>query len=284
MITGTRYRLTLEISRQQKLANAIERGMTEISTGKRIQAPSDDPVGSARVSDIARMQANMATWKRNLESAASLSTRADDALNSTMAIITRAKELVVAAASATLSVDNRQTIALELRSIAEEVTAIQNSKDPRGEPLFPIGASLEIPVSDGIRITAVDNRASIFDIDTAGGPKNLTDVINDAADAITVADGVARKAATDLALDELDASIRDISTAQGEQGNRGKRIDNLLERLAEYNLSAEEEKSAIESADITEVVAKLQSHQLTLQAAQAAFARINSGTLFDVLR
>lgn len=284
MITGTRYRLNQEIQRQGKLANYIERAMTEISTGKRIQTPSDDPVGAARVSDIARLQSDMATWKRNLEAAASVSTRADDALGSSMTLLTRAKELMVAAASAPLSADNRETIAIELRSIADEVLAIQNSRDPRGQPLFPTGATLEYPVSDGVRITAVGTRESVFDIDTAGGAKNLVDVINDAADAITDPDPAARKAATDVSLDELDAGIRDITTAQGEQGNRGKRIDNILERLADYNLSAEEEREKLESTDILEVVAKLQSHQLTLQAAQAAFARINSSTLFDILR
>jgi flagellar hook-associated protein 3 FlgL len=284
MITGTRYRLNQEIGRQQKLASDIERAMTEISTGKRIQAPSDDPVAAARVSDIGRMQADFATWKRNLEAAGAVSTRADDALNSTMSIVTRAKELMVAAASATLSVENRETIALELRSIADEIVAIQNSKDPRGEPLFPPGATLEIPAGEGVVITAVGTRESVFDIDTAGGPKNLADVVNAAADAITLTDPAARKTATDLSLDELDASIRDIAIAQGEQGTRGSRIDHLLERLENDNLTAEEERSSLESADITEVVAKLQARQLTLQAAQAAFARINSTTLFDLLR
>lgn len=283
MITGTRYRLNQEISRQQKLAQQIDRAMTEISTGKRIQTPSDDPVGAARVSDIARMQSNFATWKRNLESAGAVATRADDALGSTMSLVTRAKELMVGAATATMSAENRETIAIELRSIADEITAIQNSKNPRGDPLFPSGTTLQIPAGEGVTITAVGTLESVFNIDTAGGPKNLTDVINAAADAITNPDQAARKAAVDLSLDELDASVRDISIAQGEQGIRGSRIDNLLERLANDNLTAEEERKSLESADIHEVVAKLQARQLTLEAAQAAFARINSSSLFDRL-
>ena len=283
MITGTRYRLTLEINRQAQLANDIERSMTEISTGKRIQAPSDDPVASARVSDIARAQLDMLTWKRNLEAAASLSVRADDAIGATVSAVTRAKELMLSAANGTMSAQNRNTIAIELRALAEEIAAIELTRDQRGELLFPTTAALEIPAADGINITAVGTRASVFEADTAGGPKDIAAIIADAADAILEPDAT-RAASTNLALAEIEAAVAGITRAQGEQGTRGNRIDNLLERLAEYNLQAEEERTSLESADVMEVVARLQARQLTLQAAQAAFARINSGTLFDILR
>ena len=283
MITGTRYRLTLEINRQAQLASDIERAMTEISTGKRIQAPSDDPVGAARVSDLARAQADIATWKRNLESAAGLSIRADDAIGATVSSVTRAKELMLSAANGTMSAENRATIALELRALAEEIAAIEITRDQRGELLFPTTEALEIPVGDGVSIKAVGTRASVFEADTAGGPKDIVDIISDAADAILEPDAT-RQASVDLSLAELDAAVAGITKAQGEQGTRGNRIDSLLERLDEFSLQAEEERSSIESADIMEVVARLQARQLTLQAAQAAFARINSSTLFDLLR
>lgn len=284
MISGTRYRLTLEINRQLRLARDIERGMTEISTGKRIQAPSDDPVGAARVSDIARAQANMATWERNLNSASALSARADDVLGTAEAIVIRAKELMVAAASGTLSNENRATIALELRSIAEEIATIADTRDGRGELLFPTSQALEFPVGDGIRITAVGTRAAIFTAATASGPKDLADIVSDAADAIVDPDPTARAAATAASLDELDAAVTHVASERSEQGLRGSRIDTLLERLAQSSLLVEEERSSIESADVTEVIARLQARQLTLQAAQAAFARINATTLFDILR
>jgi flagellar hook-associated protein 3 FlgL len=283
MITGTRYRLTLEINRQAQLAGDIERAMTEISTGKRIQAASDDPVGAARVSDIARVQADIATWKRNLESAAGLSVRADDAIGATVSAVTRAKELMLSAANGTMSATNRATIALELRALAEEIAAIEITRDQRGELLFPPTEALEIPVSDGVSIKAVGTHASVFEADTAGGPKDIVAIISDAADAIEEPDAT-RQASVELSLAELDAAVAGITKAQGEQGTRGNRIDSLLERLAEFSLQAEEERSSLESADIMEVVARLQARQLTLQAAQAAFARINSSTLFDLLR
>ena len=74
------------------------------------------------------------------------------------------------------------------------------------------------------------------------------------------------------------------SRARGAQGALGSRIDALTERQANSGLQLEEERSSLESTDVTAAIAKLQSQQLTLQAAQAVFARVNASTLFDILR
>ena len=285
MITGTRYRLTMEINRQLSLQKDIERAQTEISTGKRIQAPSDDPVGAARVSDIARTQAKEAAWKRNLDLAFALSSRADEVLESTAAGLTRANELMVAGANGTMSADNRATIAIELRAIAQELAALENAKDARGEPLFPTTAALQIPVADGILITAVSTRAAVFQtVPTAGGPRDVAAIVAAAADALVDPNPATRGAAILASREEINAADRHIAAARGEQGARGNRIDNLIESLANTGLQLEEERSAVESADVTAIVARLQSRQLTLEAAQAVFARVNQNTLFDLLR
>ena len=48
MISGTRYRLDQEINRQLGLSRDIARAQTQLSTQKRIQSPSEDPVAAAR--------------------------------------------------------------------------------------------------------------------------------------------------------------------------------------------------------------------------------------------
>lgn len=284
MISGTRYRLTMEINRQSAIARDIERAQVEISTEKRIQAPSDDPAGAARVSDIARSQANEARWKLNLDFAFTLSARADTALGAASTAVDRANELMVAAANGTLSAQNRATIALELRSIVEELTTLKNSKDPRGDPLFAAGAPLRIPVGEGITIAAAAISDAVFLATTAAGPRDLAAIVAAAADAIEQSDPTLRAAAMGVSLDELQAATDHVSAARGDQGARGNRIDQLLESLASSGLQLNEERGAIEATNMVEVVARLQARQLTLEAAQAVFARINQSTLFDILR
>lgn len=285
MISGTRYRMTMEINRQLTLARMIERGQTEVSTGKRIQAPSDDPVAAARVSTIGRTQANEATWKRNLDSAFALSSRADTVLGSVATALDRANELMVAAANGTLSAQNRATIALELRSIAEELANFKEAKDARGEPLFAQSEAVMMPVGDGTNIVAVASRERIFEsVQTGAGARDMAAIVDAAADSLLIADDTARAAAIDVSLDEVGAAVVHAAAARGEQGARGNRIDNLSESLANTGLQLAEERSALESANVVEVVARLQSQQVTLQAAQAVFARVNQNSLFDILR
>ena len=285
MITGTRHRLTMEINRQISLGREIARAQTEISTGKRIQAPSDDPVAAARVSSIARSQANEGVWKTNLNLAASLAARADTALASADSLFDRAGELMVAGANGTLSDQDRATIALELRAIAEELGALKDVRDSRGNRIFMSDSSLQIPVSTGLAVIAVGTREEVFEsVATTAGARDVVAIVGDAAAALTLTDPVARAAAVGTAIDEVAAASDHIANARGSQGALAGRIDQLLDRQASTEIQLEEERSGLESADITEVIAQLQSKELTLQAAQAVFARVNSQTLFDILR
>ena len=285
MISGTRYQLTLEINRQMALAREIARGQAEISNGKRILAPSDDPVAAARVSDIARTQANDAAWKRNLDLAGALGARADTVLTSIETAVGRAGELMVAAANGTMSAENRATIALELRSIAAELEALKTAKDSRGNNLFMSPSALQIPVAPGFTITAVATREEVFEtVATASGPQDIAAIGAAAADALEEPDPALRQAAIDQALDDVNAAQRHAGTLRGEQGARGNRIDQMLERLANTGLQLAEERSDLEDTNAIEALARINARQLTLDAAQAVFARINQNTLFDILR
>lgn len=285
MINGTRYRLTMAIDQQTALSNAIARSQTQISTGKRIQAPSDDPVAAARISSIARSQANDTAFTSNLNLASALAARADTSLSAVGTALDRANELMVQGANGTLSDGDRATIALELRSIAQDIGALKDSKDSRGGPLFMSGGSLRIPVASGVSIEAVGTREDVFEsVPTASGPQDIATIVSAAADALSLSDPNARAAAIATSADNVTAAVAHIASARGAQGALGSRIDQLTERQADSGLQLQEERGNLESTDVTATIAKLQSQQLTLQAAQAVFSRVNASTLFDLLR
>ena len=285
MISGTRYRLDQEINRQLALSRDVAKAQTQLSTQKRIQSPSEDPVAAARISSIGRAQANDVVWKSNLELAATLAAGADTALKAAGTAFDRVTELMTQGATGTLSDQDRATIALELRSIADELTTLKDSKDSRGNALFMSGYSLRIPVQSGVQVIAVGTREDVFDsVATAGGAKYLAAIVADAAAALELTDPVARKAAVDTSVGDVAAAVEHVATQHGEQGALANRVDALLERQADTGLQLEEERSGLEDTDIQAVVARLSSQQLSLQAAQAVFARVNQNTLFDILR
>jgi flagellar hook-associated protein 3 FlgL len=285
MISGTRYRLDQEINRQLALSRDIAKAQTQLSTQKRIQSPSEDPVAAARISSIGRAQANEAAWKSNLSLASALADRADTALKAVGTAFDRVTELMTQGATGTLSDQDRATIAQELRSISDELTTLKNSKDSRGNSLFMSGYSLRIPVQSGVQVIAVGTREDVFEsAATAGGPKDLAQIVSDAADALEIADPTARKAAVDISVDEVAAGVEHVSTQRGEQGALANRVDALLERQADTSLQLTDERSGLDDTDVQAVVARLSSQQLSRQAAQAVFARVNESTLFDLLR
>ena len=286
MISGnTRVRNALDINRQQRLAADIARAQTQISSGKRLLAPSDDPAAAARIAEIGRGQADAAVWLQNVESAASLSSSADTALSGVSSSLDRAKELMLSATNGTASADNRSAIATELRSIAGEVDGFAATTDFRGAALFSDAAPLAIPVGKNVSIAPVDSKANIFgSVPTAGGPQSISAILDAAASAIELADPAARAAAGQASLAALDSASGHVATAHAEQGLRAQRLDTLRNRFNDAAVNATEERQGLESTDVTEAVARLQSKQITLQAAQAVYAQLNKSTLFDLLK
>ena len=278
MITGTRFQLTREINRQMQLASEIARAQSEISAGgKRILAPSDDPIGAARVAAIGRSQADNTTWKSNLNAAAALSSNAEGIMDAMVGAFDRVNELMLGASNGTLSAENRLAAALEIESIAAELATMRDTLDSRGSPLFPLAAdAISLPVGTNLEISAVPTRESVF----GTGATRLTSILADAVTALRANDPAALAASLSAT---NQASSRTIA-AHAEQGARGARIDALADRLVGNELGLKEERSGIEDANISELLATIASKKLSLDAAQAVFARVNQSTLFDLLR
>lgn len=284
MITNTRYHLQAEINRQQKLAAEIARAQTDISNKIRLQRPSDDPAASARVADIRRAQANEAVWARNVDSASALATRADATLTSVANALDRARELITLAKSGNYNDNDRAVFALELRAMADEIAELSQAKDSRGQPIFADGEATAVPIGPGVFVSPSISRDGVFtNVPTSSGPRDLAQILYDAANGLELTDSAQRAAANDAALTDIVGAVESVAVARGEQGVRAARLDSARERFATSGLVLTEERSTLEDTDITATIAKLQAKQLSLDAAQAVFARINRQTLFDLL-
>lgn len=282
-ITG--YRLTAEINRQLKLSNAIARSQSDISSGVRLQTASDDPAAWARVAVIKRVESNQQAWLGNVNTSASVADQVSSVLDGLSSSFTRAGELMVNANNATNTPSDRQAIADELNGIADDIDSAATTIDSRGLPLFPANTPLPIPISRVLQITATDSKTNVFDsVPTVGGPKSLSQILRNAATVIVGTDDTQRKIDSQAANDEVQAGITQITALIGQQGVRAARIDSIKTQLEDSTSALEEERGGLEGTDVSGTVAKMQADLLSLQAAQALFARINQSTLFDLLK
>ncbi|HQR05002.1 MAG: flagellar hook-associated protein FlgL [Proteobacteria bacterium] len=120
----------------QNQTSALIRTQQQISSGKRILNPADDPVASAQALDVTQAQSLNQQYQNAQGNAQSILGLADSQLSSVNDLYARIKELTVQAGNASLSDSDRRSIAIELRSRYEELIGLANSTDGTGQYLF----------------------------------------------------------------------------------------------------------------------------------------------------
>lgn len=275
MINATGNRMTQEITRQSRMAERIAKKQAQISTGKRIQRASDDPGALVRLTGLKRAQANADARAANIGLATSLTAQADTQLRSVASLLTRAKELAVAAANGSASAADRGAIAIELNSIADEIDTASLATSVTGAPLFAVGNGLAMRFDDDTQFAPVPTRSQIFDV----GGVSIAQIVRDGATAITAGNS----AAIGVANDSIGSALGHIADQTARVGLNAARLERIGEKVALRSIGLAEERSALEDTDLSVAIAELNGMTLTLEAAQVAFARINRRTLMDFL-
>lgn len=114
----------------------VTRTQEQISTGNRILTPADDPVASVRLLQLEQQQNVLNQYKDNLTAATSSLTQEESTLDAVNNILQRVRELTVQAGNGALSKTDREGIAQELGEREDELFALFNSRNARGEYLF----------------------------------------------------------------------------------------------------------------------------------------------------
>lgn len=276
MINNVSNRVMMEIGRQSRLADAIAESQIDISTGKHIQRGSEDPVAAARVSQIRKAQSNDDVWGANIELGLSLAAQADTVLSNLNDQLGRAQELMVASANGALSVSDRATFALELNGIAAEIDSYMATQSSLGHPLFIDGDARQMRFSESAVFAPVPSKDEVF----GTGPAVLGQILRDAASAVTIGDATAMGAAQDA----ISAAASRTADTAADIGVRAGRMERLAQTLDQRAIDYASERSTLEDTNLAEAIAKLNAQTITLEAAQAAFARINRRTLLDILQ
>lgn len=284
MISATRYNALAQINRQAKLGSEISRLETEISTGKKVQVASDDPISAARISELRRSQADQTVWGRNIQTAQSIAAQVDTAMTNMGDIFNRVKELTLAGRSESVSATDRAAMVQELTSLRTALSNLSTSTTPTGQALFPTDAPLQISVSSTVRLSATAQRSTVFEgLPLTHGTGSLDDVIGTAIDALSTDDTADRAAAANIALHDLDIAVKRITDQSAAHGVRAGQLDTAADTLNDTSIQLAEERSTLEDTDVASAIMQLNAKTLTLQAAQAAFAKVNKNTLFDFL-
>jgi flagellar hook-associated protein 3 FlgL len=281
MISGSAFNIGAEISRQQTLSKQIAQLQTDISTGIKIHVSSDDPAAAARIAAIRISQADNTVYSSNIDRASATAALVDTNLGSVQTSLDRAKELMLSASNGTLNASDRAAVVTELQSIQQDLKSYSQQTDSSGNALYTTDTPLAIPIDRTTNIAANESYDAVFGKVTMkdGSTQSLDDMISSAITAVTNNDATGMS----TSLGNFDSAQTQVTGARADIGVRETRLTAASDRLANSATNLTDERSGLESTDVTSAYATLTQKMTTLSAAQTVLSQLSQTSLFQKL-
>jgi flagellar hook-associated protein 3 FlgL len=276
---------------------SLAESQRQVSTGKRILTPSDDPVGVSIGLGLRRDMSATDTWSRNIDDSMTWLDTTDSALGQALEIVQRGRELAVQGGNGTLSDASRQLIASEVAGLRGQFVEVGNSSlggrfifggtATDAQPFDPAAAAAATPINTGLvnrevspgAVLSVNITADRLQTPPAGAP-DIFQTLQDLSDALQTND----TAGISTALDRLDVHQDNISALRGEGAAKINRLELTQSRFQAQSIAMGDQRSKIEDVDMAEAITNLTMRESVYKAALATGARVIQPTLVDFLR
>jgi len=284
----------------------LSKTQIQLSTGLQIVKPSDSPDKAALVTRLESELARQASYQDTLKSVNTRLQSQETALKNTSDVLTRMKELAIQAANDTLSVSDRNTIALEISSLRDQALSLANTQDANGNYLFS-GSRVGLPAFGADAKGKIIYQGDQSRMKVAVGDSrrmNLNMPGSDAFVKVVRDDGKGGQIGTGFfnAIDDLVTAVKSsdynniqrgikelsflqqgVSDASAQVGADMNVVDMQNSVLDEIVLRLKTTRSDVQDLDYTSAVTKMNKDQLALEAAQSSFAKISQLTLFKYM-
>jgi len=274
-----------------QLANIVEElnnANLTVTTGKRINKLSDNPVGVTQGLNIKAALANIEQLGRNISLGNLWLAASESALSHTQDIVADLKALSVQMASANTDAPERSSAAQIVQNMIKEIADLANS-DVSGRYIFGGTKTDSAPFSqdgtysgnnDAFTIKSGKNATIEVGQDGSAAFGTLFTTLSAFQTALETND----VSGIQNAMTGLDTNFDAISEKISYVGAQMRRIEVKGTILENLNLSSTERLSEIEDADITEAVMNLKSVEFAYQATLASSARVMSLSLVNYLK
>jgi flagellar hook-associated protein 3 FlgL len=274
----------------------MNNSQNQLSTGRKINKPSDDPVG---ITFGLRYRSEISAndqYESNANSAVSWMDYTDVTLDQAGTVLQRARELTVQAANGTNSPEALQAIKSEISQLTEQMVTIGNS-DFNGKHVFNgqltdnkpytlataendktdeqnINFELGAGVKIGISITGNE----VFG--QAGSADNVFKVLKGIQAHLDANDF--KGLTNDIGA--LDKRIDGLLESRAVIGAKSNRIELVLDRLKDIGINLQALQSKTEDADVAEVITNLKTDENVYNASLDVGAKLIKPSLIDFLR
>lgn len=273
---------------------SMDKLQDQLSSGRKINRPSDDPVVATRGMFYRSSLIENAQFQRNVDEAQSWMELSDQSLSEANSILQRVRELIIQSGDGGLKEESFQSIAEEITEIKDHLGNVANqtvagrfifagtdTKNPpydysAGDFVSTNSASIELEMNKQIFLPINVNGQSVFNFPDNGS--NIFKVLDG-----IISDLKSGKPANDH-LDKLDNQLDNLLAERSTLGARINRIELITDRLQNEEVSVTGLMSKNEDADIAKVITELKMQENVHRAALGAGSRIIQPTLLDFLR
>jgi len=288
--------------------NAYKMSQTQnqLATGRKINKPSDDPVG---ITYSLRYRAELSSneqYQKNVDSALSWLDYNDTVLGQAGDVLQKIRELTVQAANGTNPQSALSSIKEEISQLKEQLVDLGNSKlngkyifngqtydkKPYDLPKNPDGTtditnadqvktdagSVDYIVGESIKLSINVTGNDVFGTDQ--DPDNLFTIVN----SITTALENGNYDELSKQLTNMDTRMDKILTARADVGAKTNRVELMQGRLGDMEVNLTDLQSKTEDADYAEVIMNSKIQENIYNASLSSGAKIIQPSLVDFLR
>jgi flagellar hook-associated protein 3 FlgL len=239
-------------------------------------------------------------FQRNTDQAENWLNMTESALKSGTEVIQRARELTIYASTDSVTPEDRQAIASEVKELRDELIDISRAElgddyifsgqKSDSEPFFITenadgtinnlkydgdSTSVKRRLNENVEMTINLTGDEVFKEEIEALDKLFSDLNSGTADGETISNN---------SLAAMDKAINKFTELRSEVGGKLKRTGNLKNRLEANEVHLKQLKSQNEDADLAETITKLKMEENVYRASLASGARIMQQSLIDFIR
>jgi flagellar hook-associated protein 3 FlgL len=302
-------RVTEQMTAQNLLANInqaldrIDTTQQQLSTGKRINQPSDDPYGTSLTLQLNNQIANLSGYSNNVTDGTGWVQTSNASLTNITNAVQRIRELTLSAANGTQTPTDMQASAAEVNQLIAEIKQEANTQY-NGQYVFAGAATTTQPYQPGasdafagdtgqVTRTIGPNTSLRINVDlssilgtgqtTSGQPAGdglLLNTLRNIADDMQSGNH-SGLSGSDLA--QLDTNFNSLTGLTAGAGATTERLNMAASRIQSLQVSDAQALSNTQDADMAQTEINYSTQQAALTAALQAGAHIVQQSLMDFL-
>ncbi len=281
--------------------SSLERSSNELSSGKSILAPSDNPYGASHAIDLQSQLDGLSSYASNVQDGISWATTSESAMANMGSVLQRVRELTLQASNGTSNQGDLNNIATEVEQLTETIKQDANTQyagqyafagtltttapyqQGESDTYNGNGGAVARAIGPGASVTVNTNISSLLGSGKGAADGKLLDTLRTVVQNLREGTTESRGALSSTDLKALDANAEVLSQLQATAGSAIDQLQTASSRIEGLQASITKALSNTQDADIAKTSIAFSNQQAAYQAALRAGASIVQESLLNFL-